>query len=121
MWSFSLSPANADDIPWKTGTLKNVNTVHGTRTHGSVNNGAATEVAVTTAYFTIDADDAVYVLGKHMGKREKPLHLTVNSTVKFGLKKDKYYLMDSDGKTHEVFLETKTGKPKAAEPTPPKP
>src|SRR5580658_7591106 len=99
MWSFSLVPAGADDIQWKTGTLTNINSVSGTRTHGPVYNGAETEVKVTTTYLTIDAGDAVYVLGKHMRKRDKALHVTVNAAVKFGVKKDKYYLMDSDGKT----------------------
>lgn len=58
--------------------------------------------------YTVDAGEFVYTAGHFIfrGKR-LPLPLTINTKVKFAITKDRFYLIDEDGKEHKLTLEKK--------------
>lgn len=60
-------------------------------------------------YYEVDAGDVIYVAKRTLTRRgDKQLKLTVNTPVRFAVKKDDFYLLDEDGKQHKLSIEKKT-------------
>lgn len=84
---------SSKDKVWQEGTLTNIS--------------AARDAWGHVAY-TIDAGEYVYTAGHfHFRGNDTALPLVVNTKVKFAIKKDKFYLVDDEGKEHKLKLEKK--------------
>lgn len=67
--------------------------------------------------YTIDTGEMVYTAGHfHFRGSDKPLPLTINTKVKFAIEKEKFYLVDDEGKEHKLKLEKKALKTPSASP-----
>jgi hypothetical protein len=103
-------------LDWRTGTLLSVQMEHGTRVVSSTNTythdttvGSARNDAT---FYEIDAGDFIYVAKRTLYLRhDRQLHVTTNTSVKFALLGDDFYLMDDQGKEHKLTLEEKRAKP----------
>ena len=85
------------------GTISDNGTYSG-NTHGS-------QTAVYKVYetFVIEGDTEVYQAQEHIKWRwSKPANLTVNGPVKYAIEKRKLYVIDEDGKEHEMEVVKKT-------------
>jgi hypothetical protein len=119
--------ANAADKTrdWQTGTVLDSNrsryfagTIGNANTNGTVNdngnyngNTSASETAIYRVYqnFVIEGDQFVYLAQEHIKWRwSKPADLTVNGKVKFAVEKRKLYVIDDEGKEHEMEIVKKT-------------
>jgi hypothetical protein len=103
------------DSDWKTGTLVDVTSHTGRRTVGSMSGGQGqmNSLRDDATYYEIDAGDLVYVAKRTLTRRgDKQLKLTVNTPVKFAIKKDDFYILDEEGKEHKLSIEKKTLKTK---------
>jgi hypothetical protein len=110
---------------WKTGRVLDsershyfAGTVGGANTSGTVNdngnyNGTtnSSQTAIYRVYetFVIEGDTYVYQAQEHIKWRwSKPANLTVNGPVKYAVEKRKLYVIDEDGKEHEMEIVKKT-------------
>src|SRR5690348_16998437 len=77
-------------------------------TYGSVVNG--TGGIHQGEYITYRIDDGRYIYtAKHSHRRhDKGLSVTVNDKIKFAIEKEKVYILDEDGKEHELKFVKKT-------------
>jgi hypothetical protein len=118
--------ANAEkQRDWKTGKVLDsersryfAGTVGGSNTNGTVSdNGTCSgttndsQTAVYRVYetFVIEGDTYVYQAQEHIKWRwSKPANLTVNGPVKYAIEKRKLYVVDEDGKEHEMEIVKKT-------------
>jgi hypothetical protein len=119
--------ATAADKPrdWQTGTVLDssrsryfAGTIGDANTNGTVNdngnysgNTSASETAIYRVYqnFVIEGDQYVYLAQEHIKWRwSKPADLTVNGKVKYTVEKRKLYVIDDEGKEHEMEIVKKT-------------
>lgn len=100
----SVIPAQKKDkLEWQEGTLTNIE--------------AARDAWGHIAY-TVDAGEYIYTAGHfHFRGNDTALPLTINTKVKFAIKKDKFYLVDDEGKEHKLKLEKKALKIKLSSPS----
>jgi hypothetical protein len=106
---------------WRNGTVLDssrsryfAGTIGNSNTSGSVNdsgsfNGSTTssETAVYRVYqnFVIEGDQYAYLAQEHLHWRwSKPADLTVNGKVKYAVDKRKLYVIDDEGKEHEMEI-----------------
>jgi hypothetical protein len=124
----SLNPAAAEKQKtrdWQTGTVLDssrsryfAGTVGDANTNGTVNddgryNGSTntSETAIYRVYqnFVIEGDQFVYLAQEHIKWRwSKAADLTVNGKVKYAIEKRKLYVVDDEGKEHEMEIVKKT-------------
>lgn len=119
---------------WKTGKVLDsersryfAGTVGGSNTNGTVSengtysgntNGSQTAVYRVYETFVIEGDTEAYQAQEHIKWRwSKAANLTVNGPVKYAIEKRKLYVIDEDGKEHEMEIVKKT----LRTPEPPKP
>jgi len=120
--SLSLLAGAEKNLSWQLGKVldseaseKFLGAVGGSTTSGSVNSApgyatygshtTSTTAAVFRRYetFVIESDTHVYVARQELKwKRSKPANLTVNGPVKFAVKSRKLWVVDDDGKQHEL-------------------
>src|ERR1700728_262285 len=120
--SFSFAEKARD---WQPGTVLDTNrsryfagTIGNANASGSVSdsgtyNGSATasETAIYRVYqnFLIEGDQYVYLAQEHLKWRwSKLADLTVNGKVKYAVEKRKLYVIDDEGKEHEMEIVKKT-------------
>jgi hypothetical protein len=111
---------------WQTGKVLDTNrqryfagTVGNSNTNGTVDssgnyhgNSSGGETAVYRVFetFVIEGDKYVYLAQERLRWRwSKAANVTVNGPVKYAVEKRKLYLMDEDGKEHEMEVVKKTG------------
>ncbi len=117
-----LTPASAEkQRDWQTGIVRDSNrsryfagTVGSASTNGSINdNGnysgttSSGETAVYRVYqnFEIEGDRYVYLAQERLHWRwSKPADLTVNGKVKYAVEKRKLFVIDDEGKEHEMEI-----------------
>src|ERR1035441_1891939 len=104
---------------WQIGTVRDstrsryfAGTIGDANTNGSVNddgrfngNTSSSETAIYRVYqnFVIEGDQFVYLAQEHVKWRwSKPADLTVNGKVKYAVEKRKLYVIDDEGKEHEM-------------------
>ena len=94
------------------GTIGNANAYGNVNENGSYNgNATASETAIYRVYqnFLIEGDQYVYLAQEHLKWRwSKPADLTVNGKVKYAIEKRKLYVIDDEGKEHEMEIVKKT-------------
>jgi hypothetical protein len=110
---------------WRTGKVLDTNrqryfagTVGNSNTNGTVDssgnyhgNSSGGETAVYRVYesFVIEGDQYVYLAQEHLRWRwSKAANVTVNGPLKYAVEKRKLYVMDEDGKEHEMEIVKKT-------------
>jgi hypothetical protein len=74
-------------------------------------NGSSSSTAIYRTYetFVIDGDQYVYLAQERIRFRwSKPANVTVNGPVKYAVEKRKLFVMDEDGKEHEMEIVKKT-------------
>ena len=118
-------PSNAEkQRNWQTGKVLDsersryfAGTVGSSNTNGSYGNGSYNEnsngsqTAVYRVYqnFVIEGDQYAYLAQEHLKWRwSKAANLTVNGTVKYAVEKRNLYVIDDDGKEHEMEIIKKT-------------
>jgi hypothetical protein len=118
---------------WQTGKVLDsersryfAGTVGGSNTSGTVNENGSysgntndSQTAIYRVYetFVIEGDTYVYQAQEHVKWRwSKPANLTVNGPVKYAVEKRRLYVIDDDGKEHEMEIVKKTLK--TPEPSP---
>jgi hypothetical protein len=75
----------------------------GHATFGSVSTSMAAAVFRRYETFVIETATHIYVARQELKwKRSKPANLTINGLVKFAVKSRKLWLIDDDGKQHEL-------------------
>lgn len=106
---------------WQTGVVRDssrsryfAGIVGDANTNGTVNdNGAysgqtsSSEIAVYRVYqnFEIEGDQYVYLAQEHLKWRwSKPADLTINGKVKYAVENRKVYVIDDEGKEHEMEI-----------------
>src|SRR5436853_7742765 len=99
------SLAIAKDRDWQEGKLIDITSE--ARTRGSIYNGTGMMVQYERISYVIDNGKYIYTASHTHRRRDKPLPLTIKAKVKFAIEKSKFYLMDEDGKEHELRLEKK--------------
>lgn len=57
--------------------------------------------------YVIDAGNYIYTASRIHYMRAKSLLVTVNDKIKFALEKSKFYILDEEGKEHELKFEKK--------------
>ena len=110
---------------WQTGKVLDseraryyAGTVGGSNTSGTINdngnysgttNGSQTAVYRVYETFVIEGGTYVYEAQEHIKWRwSKPANLTVNGPVKYAIEKRKLYVIDDDGKEHEMEIVKRT-------------
>ena len=90
------------------GTVGNANSNGRVDDNGSYSgNTSASEIAVYRVYqnFEIEDDQHVFLAQEHIKWRwSKAADLTVNGKVKFAVEKRKLYVIDDEGKEHEMEI-----------------
>jgi hypothetical protein len=99
-----LVAGDLKDVTWQTGMLRDITTQRADRFD------EGTSYVRTLTHFTIDAEDYTYVFTRETRRHDKALDVVVNAPIKWGTKKGKFYLMDGEGKAHEVQFEKKSAK-----------
>ena len=125
LMSVSGLAATEKQRDWQTGKVLDsersryfAGTVGGSNTNGTISengtysgNTSGSQTAVYRVYetFVIEGDTYVYQAQEHIKWRwSKPANLTVNGPVKFAIEKRKLYVIDDDGKEHEMEIVKKT-------------
>jgi hypothetical protein len=120
--TFATAEKNRD---WQIGTVLDSNrsryfagTVGDGNTNGTINdnggysgNTTTSETAIYRVYqnFVIEGDQYVYLAQEHIKWRwSKPADLTVNGKVKYAVEKRTLYVIDDEGKEHEMEIVKKT-------------
>lgn len=120
----ALAPAEKSHN-WQIGTVLDSNrsryfagTVGSANTNGNINdngsyygNTATSERAIYRVYqnFVIEGDEYVYLAQERLRWRwSKPADLTVNGKAKYAVEKRKLYVIDDEGKEHEMEILKKT-------------
>jgi len=98
-------PAIAKDRIWQEGKLIDITSE--TRTHGSIVNGTGVMVEDERVSYVIDDGKYIYTASHIYRRRDKPLLVTVKAKVKFAIEKSKFYIVDENGKEHELRLDKK--------------
>ena len=76
--------------------------------HGQTDD-SSTAVYRVVEDFVIEGDEYVYLAQEHLRWRwSKAANVTVNGPVKYAVEKRKLYVMDEDGKEHEMEIVKKT-------------
>lgn len=90
------------------GTVGNGNTNGQVSDNGSYSgNSSSSETAVYRVYqnFQIEGEQYVYLAQEHLKWRwSKPADLTVNGKVKYAVEKRKLFVIDDEGKDHEMEI-----------------
>lgn len=117
----SLGYDNFREPLWQTGIVRDsqrsryfAGTVGNSNTNGSISdngnyNGttSGSQTAVYRVYqnFVIEGDQYAYFVQEHIKWRwSKPADLTVNGRVKYAVDKRKMYVIDDEGKDHEMEI-----------------
>ena len=125
LMSFSGLATADKQRDWQTGKVLDsersryfAGTVGGSNTNGTINengtysgntNGSQTAVYRVYETFVIEGDTYVYQAQEHIKWRwSKAANLTVNGSVKYAIEKRKLYVIDDDGKEHEMEILKKT-------------
>jgi hypothetical protein len=78
-------------------------------TYRGQSNGSSTAVYRVFETFVIEGDQYVYLAQERLRWRwSKAANVTVNGPVKYAVEKRKLYVMDEDGKEHEMEVVKKT-------------
>lgn len=111
---------------WQTGKVLDTNrqryfagTVGSSNTNGTVDgdagayhgytSGSSTAVYRVFETFVIEGDQYVYLAQERLRWRwSKPANVTVNGPVKYSVEKRKLFVLDEDGKEHEMEIIKKT-------------
>jgi hypothetical protein len=93
------------DSVWQQGTLASITTDEHTRGSGYLNGGAGyyRTREIVVAHYTIDTPAYRYeanLILKH--RRDHQLNVTVNGPLRFAFTGKKFYIIDEDGKQHEL-------------------
>jgi hypothetical protein len=107
--STSIAPVFSSPIKereWLEGKLLDIGSAP--YTYGSVVNGTGGVHQGERITYRIDDGKYVYTASHTHRRRDKALPLTVNDKIKFALEKDKVYILDEDGKEHELKFVKKT-------------
>ncbi len=107
------------------GTVGNANTTGTAQANGNYGtyqgNTNSSQTAVYRVYetFFIEGDTYAYLAQERLRwKWSKPANLTINGPVKYAVEKRKLFVIDEDGKEHEMEIEKKILR-QPAEPTKP--
>ena len=108
-------PFAAKDRAWTTGTLVNAVTERDSRDVGVPPTIVTGPKVVTlrndVTYYTIDDGKYVWVVTRRMTKKvDQPLHVTIDTPVKFAIEKKTCYLLDEQGEEHKLTVEKKRPK-----------
>jgi hypothetical protein len=94
------------------GTIGNASTTgnaDGNGSYSGATNGSQTAVYRVFETFVIEGDKYVYMTQERLKWRwSKPANVTVNAPVKYAVEKRKLFVMDEDGKEHEMEIVKKT-------------
>jgi hypothetical protein len=94
------------------GTVGNSNTTGTVDSSGNYHgnsSGGETAVYRVVEDFVIEGEQYVYLAQEHLRWRwSKAANVTVNGPVKYAVEKRKLYVMDEDGKEHEMEIVKKT-------------
>jgi hypothetical protein len=93
------------------GTVGNSNTNANAYNNGYSSNTSASETAVYRVYqnFVIEGDQYIYLAQEHLKWRwNKAADVTVNGKTKYAIDKRKLFLIDDEGKEHEMEIVKKT-------------
>jgi hypothetical protein len=106
-------PSRAKDRAWTSGTLVNAVTERDSRDVGVPPTIVTGPKVVTlrndVTYYTIDDGKYRWVVIRRMTKKDdKPLRVTIDTTVKFAVEKKTCYLLDEQGEEHKLTVERKT-------------
>lgn len=71
---------------------------------GTVLGGTASKERIS---YVIDAGQYIYTFSHLHFRRDKAMPVTVNSIVKFAIEKNRVYILDEDGKEHDLKFEKK--------------
>jgi hypothetical protein len=77
-------------------------------TYGSVVNGTGGTHQGDHITYRIDDGKYIYVASHTHRRHDKALTVTVNDKIKFAIEKEKIYILDEDGKEHELKFVKKT-------------
>jgi hypothetical protein len=110
------------------GTIGNANTNGTTQSNGNYGtyqgNTNTSQTAVYRVYetFMIEGETHAYLAQQRLRWRwSKPANLTVNGPVKFAVEKRKLFVIDEDGKEHEMAIVKRILRLPDEQPNPPKP
>ena len=94
----------------------NTNGTYGNGGYNANSNGSQTAVYRVYQDFVIEGDQYAYLAQEHLKWRwSKAANLTINGPVKYAVEKRNLYVIDDDGKEHEMEITKKTLKiPEAA-------
>jgi hypothetical protein len=94
------------------GTVGDANTTGSVNDNGSYNgNTNSSQTAIYRVYeiFVIEGDTYVYQAQEHIKWRwSKPANLTVNGPVRYAVEKRKLFVIDDDGKQHDMEIIKRT-------------
>jgi hypothetical protein len=104
----SLGAAQAKEKArdWQSGVLIDV------QTHDASHLVNGTTVSRAVWIYTIDDGSYVWQLQRGTNRHDEPLSVTINAPIKFSIDKQKAYLLDEQGKEHELSVMTKSLKKK---------
>jgi hypothetical protein len=71
---------------------------------GTVLGGTASKERIS---YVIDAGQYTYTFSHLHFRHDKAMPVTVNAVIKFAIEKNKVYILDEDGKEHELKFEKK--------------
>ena len=77
-------------------------------TYGSVVNGTGGVHQGERITYRIDDGKYIYTASHTHRRHDKALPVTVNDKIKFAIEKEKVYILDEDGKEHELKFVKKT-------------
>lgn len=100
--SVAIINAQSKERIWKTGKLKDITTQQ--YEHGSVWAGSINQERIA---YIVDAGDFTYTFSHLHFRHDPALPITINTTVKFFIEKQKVILQDEEGKNHDMKLEKK--------------
>ena len=91
---------------WQEGKLIDISTEP--YTYGGMASGTGSVHQGERITYRIDGEKYIYVAAHTHRRNDKALPLTVNDKIKFAVEKDKVYILDEDGKEHELKFVKKT-------------
>ncbi|HZP47685.1 MAG TPA: hypothetical protein VFB07_04080 [Vicinamibacterales bacterium] len=116
------APLVAAERHWQTGTWTDISTTRqlvdfgpGQSSFGPPNAGLQMRALADVRVFTIDTDEATYVLRDTVPITRRSIDAEIGAAVTFAVEKNTVYVRDANGAEHKLRLTKKT--PKAASPT----
>jgi len=92
------------DAAWQQGTLTSLSTDARPVAHGYISGqyGVYSAGERTVTHYLIDTPEFRYEATRSMKRHDHQLKVTVNGPIRFALAGNKVYILDDDGKRHEL-------------------